>query len=187
MKTSLVRGLLIVTMIFAVASWGAAQYGCPTEQGKMKMWNVNAGLFFPIHRGDLSTTFNIGIEHEHPATDIFRGLPGNLTLSLDYASFKTTTTTGSKSVALLPILINWKNHYPLGPEGLQSWFWGIGVGTFWATSSIPDMSLGNGFQFAYDAALGYYFNPSWFLQGRYLSTTTTADSRIFALDLGYSF
>lgn len=189
MKTSIIRGLLVLTLVFAFGTQATAQYGGGMSMGRehMMMWNFKAGAFFPSNRGDLNTRFNIGIEHEHPATEIIKGMAGNLTLSLDYAQFKTTTGTGSRTVGLIPIFVNWKNHYMLGQSAGQSWFWGIGVGTYWATKDIPDMRLDSGLHFAYDAALGYNFTPQWFLEGRYMASQHPSDSRIYAVDVGYSF
>ena len=187
MRTSLVRGFLITIMILAFSTWGIAQYSYPTVEEKPLTWNLNAGMFFPANQGDLTSTFNVGIEYEDRMSSVGDGLPGNLAVSVDYASFRTTFGTGSKSVALIPILLNWKNHYPKSGSPRSSWFWGLGIGTFWATDEIPDMGLNNGFQFAYDAALGYNFSPKWFLQSRYMGSTNGSGSGIFALDLGYSF
>lgn len=188
MKTSTVRGLLITTMMLALAASATAQDDPFAPQtDPMKMWNFTVGIFFPAPSGLLHSDLQIGIEHEHPANEIIPGMPGNLTLSVDYSRIRTTFGDSNKSQGLMPIFVNWKTHDALGGEGQQSVFWGAGVGTYWAFDTIPDMNLHSGMQFAYNLAMGYNFTPSWFLEGRYMAGVNPATDRLVTADLGYSF
>jgi hypothetical protein len=170
MRISIAYGIVMLLLAMALGTAAVAQYGggvCATPDGApMKMWNIRAGAFLPRTDGDFKTTWNVGIEHEHPADRIIKGVPGNFSLSVDYAQFKSFDGVKTRNVGLIPIYVNWKNHYMIANSD-QSWYWGVGAGVY--------------------AGLGYYFTPAWFGEVRYLASNHISDSRLVALDLGYSF
>lgn len=154
------------------------------DMGMEKMWNVRAGMFFP--QGDTvdSSEFTIGIEHEHPATAIIKGTPGFFSLTVDWTRITTTVPGGQDDVTLIPIMVNWKQH-----TGAMDrfWDWGAGIGLYWARDDIPDMNLTKGSKFAYQAMAAYHFNPSWFIEGRYMADGHPSDTGLFGVDIGYNF
>ena len=154
------------------------------DMGMEKMWNVRAGLFFP--QGDTvdSQEFTIGIEHEHPATAIIKGIPGFFSLTVDWTRITTHVPGGTDDVTLIPIMANWKQH-----TGTMDtfWDWGAGIGFYWARDDIPDMDLSKGSKFAYQVMAAYHFNPSWFVEGRYMADGHPSDTGMFGADIGYSF
>lgn len=187
MRTSYVIGLLVSALALSFSGWSAAQYGSAGSEGMMKMWNLKAGIFIPSGGGSLDTVANIGIEHEHPANEIIHGVPGNFTLSIDYAQFKTATMTGEKNVSFIPVFFNWKHHYPISGSNTRTWFWGVGIGEYFTSREIREMGMTSKSQFAWNAQLGYFINPSWFVEARYMASKHPEDSGILVLDAGYNF
>lgn len=190
MRVSTACGVVLLFFAVALGTAAVAQYSggvCATPDGSpMKMWNIRAGAFLPRHGGDFTTTWNVGIEREHPANQIIKGMPGNLSLSVDYAQFKSFDGVQTRNVGLVPIYVNWKNHYAIA-DGEQSWYWGVGAGVYAAQRIIPEMSMTSKTQFAWNAGLGYHFTPAWFGEVRLLASNQIRMSRLVALDLGYSF
>jgi len=189
MRTSTVL-LAVLALMIASAATVTAQGTCPAPSGEdqwMKMWNVRLGAFVPRTQGDFKTSWNVGIEHEHPANEIIKGLSGNFSLSADYTRFRSFNGVETRNVTLVPVYLNWKRHYMIPALEGQSWYWGFGAGLYLASADIPEMGITNQSQFAWNAGAGYYFNPSWFGEVRYLASKEPADSRIFSLDVGYSF
>ena len=189
MRTSTVLFAILVLMIASAAAT-TAQDPCPASSGEdqwTKCFNVRVGAFVPRTQGDFKTTWNVGIECEHPANNIIRGFPGNFSLSADVARFKSFDGVETRNVTLVPFYVNWKKHYLIPDTEGQSWYWGLGAGLYWASDDIPEMGITDRSQFAWNAGAGYYFSPSWFGEVRYLASKEPADSRIFSLDVGYSF
>lgn len=162
---------------------------CPAPSDEWnKMWNIRFGAFIPNTTDDLKTVFNFGIEHEHPAGDIIRGLTGNFSLSADVAQFNSFDGVDTRKVTLVPFYLNWKKHYMIEDSTAgQSWYWGFGAGVWWSQEDIPEMSIFDRSQFAWNVSAGYNFGPAWFGEVRYLASKDPSDSRIWSLDLGYSF
>ena len=190
MRISTACGVVLLFFAVALGTAAVAQYSggvCATPDGSpMKMWNIRAGALFPRTDGDFKTTWNVGIEREHPADRIIKGMPGNFSLSVDYAQFKSFDGVETRNVGLIPIYVNWKNHYMIANSD-QSWYWGVGAGVYAAQRIIPEMNMTSTTQFAWNAGLGYHFTPAWFGEVRYLASNHIKDSRLVALDLGYSF
>ncbi|HET6455072.1 MAG TPA: hypothetical protein VFI02_11765 [Armatimonadota bacterium] len=171
--------VIIIGMMLGIPA--AAEYG---NMEQMHMWNVRAGVFFP--QGDTvdSSEFTLGIEHEHPATAIIKGIPGFFSLTIDWTRITTTTPTGNDDVTLIPILFNWKQH-----TGTMDRFWdyGAGIGWYWARDDIPDMNLTKGSKLAWQVMLAYHFNAAYFVEGRYMADGHPSDSGLFGVDVGYTF
>lgn len=177
----IITALVVLAAVVALMTPAAAQYGGMQME---KMWNVRAGMFFP--RGDTvdSSESTIGIEHEHPANQIIKGTPGFFSLTVDWTRITTHVSGGTDDVTLIPIMVNWKQH-----TGAMDrfWDWGAGIGLYWARDDIPDMNLTKGSKFAYQAMAAYHFNPSWFVEGRYMADGHPSDSGMFGVDIAYSF
>jgi hypothetical protein len=176
---------MMLAVVIALAIPVTAQYGM--DEGTMRMWNVRAGLFFPAGDTVDSSEFTIGIEHEHPADAIIKGVPGFFSLTVDWTQITTTVSGGgTDDVTLMPILVNWKQHSHMTGDG-RYWDYGGGIGVFWARDDIPDMRLTDKAKFAWQLMAAYHLTETWFLEGRFLANNHPGDDALWALELGYSF
>jgi len=103
----------------------------------------------------------------------------------DLTRITTTVPTGTDEATLIHIFANWKQS--MMSSGGKDWFYEVGIGLYWAKDDIPDMQISKGSKLAWQAALGYNFNPSWFVEGRYMASSHPGDSGLFGIQIGYGF
>lgn len=180
-KSGLIMGIIFALTV-AFASSVTAQ-GLDAERPSL---DVKAGIMFPSGPTRDTSEFTAGVELGTRASNIFQGMKGNLSLSADYVSITTTAEGGgTKDTVLLPILLNWKEHYYFG-EG-RSFDYGVGAGIYWAMDTIPDMSITDRVNFAYGVSLGMHFTPNWFVEGRWTASRNADKDALAALTIGYTF
>lgn len=176
---------IVVSAMILSATAAFSQYDS-RGMSMEKMWNIKAGLFFPQGNTVDSSELTVGIEHEHPASELIPGMSGKLSLTVDWTQITTHKSGGGTDDAtLVPIFINWKVHYPLADE--KDWYAGVGAGAYWAMDDIPDMRMDKGAKFAWQLMLGYHLTPTWFVEGRYMASSHAGDSGMFGAEVGYSF
>lgn len=177
------KWFLLATMILtliACAGVAHAQYDYYELGPDQTRWNIHAGVGFLSGDTRDDVTWVVGLEYEIPVGDVTR--PDNyVTFGADYISID-TLTTGTESV--IPILLGYRKY---GQIGNSRAYFGVGIGTLWASDNIPELRIDDGFDFGWDVNAGFEFTNAVFLQARYIAGSHPTDDGVTTVEIGYRF
>ncbi|MEN6521930.1 MAG: hypothetical protein ABFD46_12370 [Armatimonadota bacterium] len=183
MKRSSLIILTVLACLFIAGSAGA-QYEYYGEDYDIynPRWSVHAGFVWLSGDIEDDTSWLIGLDYESPVGAQYRDTVNDyFTVSFDYIPIS-TNTTGDESI--IPLLIGFRKYGIIPPIKV---YFGIGIGTRWASEDIPELQIDDGFDFAWSASIGFNFTPDFLGQARFIGGSEPDEDGVFSLELGYRF
>lgn len=179
--------ILVLTflIVFAIAVPVTAQEDESMYERELGIWKFRMGVLYPTGNTVDNAEFTFGLEFEDIADHSIRDMSGTLSLSIDYTRITTIKDSGQDDIILLPILASWKRY--LTPENSRTWYYGFGLGIYWAEDPIPSMDISDNANLAWQLMMGSYITPSWSVDIRYIAGDNPAKDGLFAVEVGYSF
>lgn len=188
MRTILLAALALIAGVLLLVCPVQAQhdyYGYDDfDSSTRARWNVHAGYVWLNGETGDDNTWIIGFEYESPLGPYEGdyGIPRNfITFGVDYYP---VDTLADNTESVVPVLLGYRKYAVLSDYRI---FFGIGIGTRWASDDIPELEIEDGFEFEWGINAGVNFSQDLFGMVRYLAGTNASEDGLFSLEVGYRF